>query len=65
MNDKMTEREQRMYQLLRSCLAYFDDMRHGNIRFKHGGVGELTGAVFAPDEAWVAPIRALLREIEG
>ena len=42
-----------MLAMLASCLAYFDNMRNGRY------------AAAAPDAAWTAPIRALLRDIEG
>ena len=41
-----------MLAMLASCLAYFDDMRNGGY------------AAAAPDAAWTAPIRTLLKDIE-
>mgnify|MGYP001560511902 CR=1 FL=1 len=49
-----------MLAMLASCLAYFDDMKNsGTVESSH-----VTGKDFAPDAQWLAPIRALLREIE-
>jgi hypothetical protein len=42
-----------MLELLKSCLAFFDDMPNG------------ISASGMPDPEWSAPIRALLAKIEG
>ena len=45
----------RMLEALKGCLAYFDDMENAGVNAVH----------FMPDKAWLAPIRAILRDVEG
>lgn len=60
-NGRLIAAAPEMLILLQSCLAYFDDMKNaGPVESSHP-----TGRDYAPDARWLAPIRALLREIEG
>ena len=55
-----------LHRMLASCLAYFDDMKHASMYCENNDHDRpCSGIDFAPDAEWLAPIRALLRDIEG
>ena len=53
-----------MYTLLQSCLAYFDNMKHARVHCDNNDHDRTcSGALFAPDPEWIAPIRTLLTRV--